>query len=249
MLWSRNGPGREASDGALPRLQDEFRHVRGRFHHHQATTTAPRAVRCHSRSVPGEPSSLTPRHDSTPASLMLAPFGCNTEGCIRTGWRLMFFPLLQHSVRRGSRPGTRTTRMRTLSAHKLPHPFDARSSRSHGAQRPRIRRGEGRKPRSLGQGRNITCRWPWQAIPCTPSATTERREGACNVAPAATQPKERRASLHGRSVGQLHQLRTPRRPHARSGRLPDALHLGRTESELHREGTIPNRRDRRCLAM
>ena len=65
---------REASDWALPRLQDEFGYARGRFHHKQATTTAPRTVRCQSRSVPSEPSSPTPAHDSTPASLMLAPF-------------------------------------------------------------------------------------------------------------------------------------------------------------------------------
>jgi hypothetical protein len=67
-MWGRNGPRREASGWALPRRQDEFGHVRGRFHHKQATTTAPRTVWCHARSVPGESSS------PTPASLMLAPF-------------------------------------------------------------------------------------------------------------------------------------------------------------------------------
>ena len=39
----------------------------------------------------------------------------NTEVRIRTDWRLKFFPLLQHSVRRGSRPGTRAITLRTLS--------------------------------------------------------------------------------------------------------------------------------------
>jgi len=73
----RTGP--QGVGRGVAALKDEFRHVRGRFHHQQATTTAPRAVRCHSRSVPGEPSSLTPGHDSTPSSLMLAPFVRYTE--------------------------------------------------------------------------------------------------------------------------------------------------------------------------
>src|ERR1041384_7704555 len=78
MLWGGNGPRREASALALPRLQDEFGHVRGRYHPKQATTNAPRTSRCHSRSGPTESSSPTPAHDSTPISLMLAPFVCDT---------------------------------------------------------------------------------------------------------------------------------------------------------------------------
>jgi len=34
-------------------------------------------------------------------------------------WRLVFFPLLQHSVRRGSRAGTRTISQWVLSPHEL----------------------------------------------------------------------------------------------------------------------------------
>src|SRR5690242_5060780 len=79
MLWGGNGPRREASALGLPRLQDEFGHVRGRYHPKQATTNAPRTSRCHSRSGPTESSSPTPAHDSTPISLMLAPFVWRTE--------------------------------------------------------------------------------------------------------------------------------------------------------------------------
>jgi hypothetical protein len=43
----------------------------------------------------------------------------NTEVRIRTGWRLMFFPLLRRSVRRGSRPGTRSKAPRTASPRGL----------------------------------------------------------------------------------------------------------------------------------
>src|SRR6202166_4241620 len=64
----------EVSAWALPRLADEFGHVRGRFHHEQATVDAPRTVCCPSLAAPGEHSSLLPAPDSPPASHKLAPF-------------------------------------------------------------------------------------------------------------------------------------------------------------------------------
>jgi len=57
-------------------------------------------------------------------------------------WRLMFLPLSQHSVRRGSRLGTRTIGTRMLSPHGLTHPVENPSAPYLHATVARLRQGQ-----------------------------------------------------------------------------------------------------------